>query len=67
MNGPDHKASLEPTDLKKMIKYVRQTEKILGGNDKKITISEKKTSLLVRKSLVASKDIVKGEDLVIKT
>ncbi len=61
MNGPDHKASLEPTDLKKMIKYVRQTEKILGGNDKKITISEKKTSLLVRKSLVASKDIVKGE------
>ena len=44
-----------------MIKYVRQTEKILGVNDKKITISEKKTSLLVRKSLVASKDIVKGE------
>ena len=36
------KQVLEPTDLKKMIKYVRQTEKILGGNDKKITISEKK-------------------------
>lgn len=61
MKGPDHKASLEPTELKKMINYVRQTEKILGENKKKITSSEKKTKLLVRKSLVALKDISKGE------
>ena len=61
MKGPDHKASLEPAELKKMIYYVRQTEKILGENKKKITSSEKKTKLLVRKSLVALKDISKGE------
>ena len=61
MKGPDHKASLEPTELKKMINYVRQTEKILGENKKKITSSEKKTKLLVRKKLVAQKDISKGE------
>lgn len=61
MKGPDHKASLEPAELKKMINYVRQTEKILGENKKKITSSEKKTKLLVRKSLVALKDISKGE------
>ena len=61
MKGPDHKASLEPRELKKMINYVRQTEKMLGENKKKITSSEKKTKLLVRKSLVALKDISKGE------
>ena len=61
MSGPDHKASLDPKDLKKMISYVRQTEKILGSNKKKITNSEKKTKLLVRKSLVALKNITKGE------
>jgi len=61
MKGPDHKASLEPLELKKMINYVRQTEKMLGENKKKITSSEKKTKLLVRKSLVALKDISKGE------
>lgn len=61
MKGPDHKASLEPKELKKMVNYVRQTEKILGINKKKITRSEKKTKLLVRKSLVALKNISKGE------
>lgn len=59
--GPDHKASLEPQELFKMIRYVRDTEKMLGLSKKLITNSEKKTKLLVRKSLVASKDIKKGE------
>ncbi len=59
--GPDHKASLEPHDLYKMIKYVRETEKMLGLKRKIITQSEKRTKLLVRKSLVALKNIKKGD------
>ncbi len=61
LKGPDHKASLEPKDLTRMINFVRDTEKILGSNNKIITKSEKKTKILVRKSLVASTDIKKGE------
>ena len=57
LDGPDHKASLEPKELNEMVRYVRDTEKILGSKNKKITKSEKKTKLLVRKSLVAKKDI----------
>ena len=59
--GPDHKASLEPRELKEMISLIRETEKMLGLNDKIITDSEQKTKLLVRKSLVANNDIKKGE------
>lgn len=61
LSGPDHKASLEPDDLFKMIGYVRDTEKMLGSSKKVITSSEKKTKLLVRKSLVASKEIKEGD------
>jgi N,N'-diacetyllegionaminate synthase len=59
--GPDHKASLEPQELIKMIRLIRDTEKMLGTKNKIITSSEKKTKLLVRKSLVARIDIKKGE------
>ncbi len=58
--GPDHKASLEPDELKSMVKEIRKTEKILGSFDKKPTKSEKKIMNLVRKSIVAKKDIEKG-------
>ena len=61
LKGPDHKASLEPHELTLMIKYVRETEKMLGSFDKKITSSEHKTKLQVRKSLVALRNIKKGE------
>ncbi len=61
LKGPDHKASLEPQELFKMINFIRETEKILGSNNKVITKSEQKTKLLVRKSLVAYKNIKKGE------
>ena len=61
LNGPDHRASLEPRELRKMISLIRDTEKMLGLNDKIITKSEQKTKLLVRKSLVAKNDIKKGE------
>jgi N-acetylneuraminate synthase/N,N'-diacetyllegionaminate synthase len=67
--GPDHKASLEPHELKKMVKEIRSTEKILGRFDKKPTTSEKEIMKYVRKSIVAKKDIEKGsiieEDMLI--
>ena len=44
-----------------MVRLIRDTEKILGSKYKIITNSEKKTKLLVRKSLVAKEDIKKGE------
>ena len=58
--GPDHKASLEPNELKEMIKAIRDTERILGSYEKKPTISEKKIMNLVRKSIVANQNIKKG-------
>ena len=61
LKGPDHKASLEPQELIKMVSYIRDVEKMLGLEDKIITKSEQKTKLLVRKSLVARNDIKKGE------
>ena len=59
--GPDHKASLEPQELRKMVNLIRDTEKILGSQYKIISKGEKKTKLLVRKSLVAKNDILIGE------
>lgn len=61
LKGPDHKASLEPDELEKMIKLIRQTEIILGSHNKIITPSEHRTKMLVRKSIVASINIKKGE------
>jgi len=60
MPGPDQKASLEPDELKKMIEEIRNVEKALGGSNKKPTNSEKKIINMVRRSLVAKKDIEKG-------
>jgi len=61
MQGPDHKASLEPVELKAMIKAIRNIEKALGNGIKKPSLSELKNKSIVRKSIVASKDIEKGE------
>jgi len=58
--GPDHKASLEPNELKNMVKEIRFVEKILGSYEKKPTQSEKEIMKIVRKSLVAKLDIEKG-------
>jgi N-acetylneuraminate synthase len=58
--GPDHKASLEPDELKNMVEQIREVEKALGSYDKKPTEREKKIMKLVRKSIVAKKDIKKG-------
>ena len=60
LEGPDHKASLEPSELKKMIEEMKKVDKILGSFEKKPTKSEKEVMKLVRKSLVAKNDIKKG-------
>ena len=58
--GPDHKASLEPDELKKMIVEIKKTEKVLGRLDKRPTESEKEIMKFVRKSIIAKKGIEKG-------
>lgn len=59
--GPDHKASATPEELKAMVDNVRRIE-IMAGSDKKIvTESEQKNRIVARKSIVALKDIKKGE------
>lgn len=61
MEGPDHKASLEPHELKKMIISIRNIEKALGDGEKKPSNSERKNISVARKSIVAKKAIRKGE------
>jgi len=63
MEGPDHKASLEPDELKEMATAIRNVETALGSAEKKVTPSESENTTLVRKSIVASKPIVKGDVL----
>jgi N,N'-diacetyllegionaminate synthase len=59
--GPDHKASLEPDELKAMVKAMRNIEIALGDGIKRPSASEQKNMQVVRKSLVALIDIKKGE------
>ena len=63
---PDHKASLEPEELKAMVGAIRNIEKALGSNKKRPTPSESVNIDVVRKSIVASKDIQKGDLLTEK-
>ena len=61
MEGPDHKASLNPDELKAMVKAIRNIEKALGDGIKKPSPSESKNIPIARKSIVAKRDIKKGE------
>ena len=61
MEGPDHKASLEPHELSAMVKAIRQVEVALGVGVKSPTVSEVKNKAVARKSLVAFKAIKSGE------
>ena len=61
--GPDHAASLEPHELKEMVNAIRNIEKAMGDGIKKPSPSEKKNIKIARKSIVASKQIKKGEIL----
>lgn len=63
MEGPDHKASLEPAELKAMVMAIRNIEKALGDGHKVITESERKNMAIARKSIVAACQIKKGEML----
>ena len=63
MEGPDHKASLEPDELKAMICAIRNIAKALGNGIKKPSKSELKNMQVARKSIVASRDIKIGEIL----
>jgi|TARA_B100000315_G_scaffold260430_1_gene321744 N,N'-diacetyllegionaminate synthase len=59
--GPDHRASLEPDELKAMVKAIRNIEKAMGDGVKKPSPSETKNIPIARKSIVAKKPIKKGE------
>lgn len=61
MEGPDHPASLEPGELIQMVKSIRNIEKALGEGFKTPSESEMKNITIVRKSIVAGRDIAKGE------
>jgi N,N'-diacetyllegionaminate synthase len=66
MLGPDHAASIEQGEFKKMVDMIRETEKIMGEGVKKPTKSEIKTAKIARKSIVAIIDIKKGDLLTKK-
>ncbi len=59
--GPDHKASLEPKELKEMVAMIRNTEIALGDGIKKPTKSEEKIKKIVRKSIVTARVILKNK------
>ena len=61
MEGPDHKASLEPDELAAMVTSIRNIEKALGSLDKTPSLSEIKNKAVARKSIVAKFDIKAGE------
>jgi N,N'-diacetyllegionaminate synthase len=61
MEGPDHKASLEPNELNAMVKAIRNIELALGNSVKKPSKSESPNIQIARKSIVAKSSIKKGE------
>ncbi|MGB2630979.1 MAG: N-acetylneuraminate synthase, partial [Candidatus Omnitrophota bacterium] len=61
LKGPDHKASLEPEELEAMVKAIRNIEKSVGDEMKKVSPSEAKNKDIVRKSIVAARPIKRGE------
>lgn len=66
MEGPDHKASLEPGELKAMVSAIRHIELALGSGHKTISDSERKNIEIARKSIVAACHIKEGEVLTEK-
>lgn len=71
MQGPDHRASIEPEQFKAMVNAIRNVEKALGDGQKKPTQQENNTRKIIRKSVVARKrinpgDIITAEDIDLK-
>lgn len=65
MEGPDHKASLEPDELKAMVKAIRNIEKAIGNGIKKPSKNEEETRNIARRSLVTVRDIKAGETVIL--
>lgn len=63
MEGPDHKASLEPDELSRMVLSIRNIEQALGSGHKSVSDSERKNMEIARKSIVAACPIKRGEPL----
>ncbi len=63
MEGPDHKASLEPDELKAMVDAIRNIEQAVGDGTKHVSESERKNIAIARKSIIAARAINKGEIL----
>ncbi len=63
MEGPDHKASLEPDELKAMVDAIRNIEMAIGDGAKHVSESERKNIAIARKSIIAARAIKKGETL----
>ncbi|MHA2247498.1 MAG: N-acetylneuraminate synthase [Candidatus Hodarchaeales archaeon] len=63
LSGPDHKASLEPAELKKLVRVIRDTEAALGTGMKKFMANEYEISKIARRSIVASRDLSAGDIL----
>ena len=61
--GPDHKASLEPNELKAMVDAIRNIAQALGDGRIHVSESERKNMAIARKSIVAARDINHGEML----
>ena len=63
MDGPDHKASANPDELKLMIKSIRNVERALGSGVKRPTKEEDEMKKIVRKSVIAKTDINRGDKI----
>lgn len=61
MEGPDHKASLDPEELKALCTAIRRVEQALGSGKKHVTASEARNRPVARKSIVAARPITRGE------
>ena len=61
LEGPDHKASVEPQELKAMVEAIRHTEVAIGDGVKRVSASELKNQDIARKSIIAAKAIRKGD------
>ena len=61
MEGPDHKASIEPDELKQMVSMIRHVEVAVGDGVKKVSVSEAKNQDIARKSIIAKTVIKAGE------
>ena len=66
MEGPDHKASLEPHELRAMVCAIHNIEQAMGDGVKRPSASERRNIGIVRKSIVAKRDISEGEILSVE-